>query len=240
MFVEFDWTRAAMESPILLILGGCSVVALGAALERVLYFRRRQGDPDRTLLQALEHVRHGRLADAIAVCETSPHPLGAAATAVLTAFHRPQSEIEERLQIALSEQKLLLERNVGTLGTMAAVAPLIGLLGTVWGIMRAFHDMAATGSAAPSVVAAGVAEALVTTAGGLVIAVPALLLFNHFTRRLNIMLTVAENHARSVRAAAREHESGPPPGGRRIERQTTGVADAQRENRSEPVGSPAA
>ena len=90
------------------------------------------------------------------------------------------------------------------LGTMAAVAPLIGLLGTVWGIMRAFNDMALTGSAAPSVVAAGVAEALVTTAAGLIIAVPSVLLFNHFNRRMNIMLTMSENHTRSLRIALTE------------------------------------
>jgi flagellar motor component MotA len=106
------------------------------------------------------------------------------------------------MQIALSRQKLLLERNLGTLGTMAAVAPLIGLLGTVWGIMRAFHDMAQTGSAAPSVVAAGVAEALLTTAAGLIIAVPAVMLYNHLSRRLNVALTVAENHARTLRSLA--------------------------------------
>ena len=82
---------------------------------------------------------------------------------------------------------------------MAAVAPLVGLLGTVWGIMRAFGDMALAGSAAPSVVAAGVAEALVTTAAGLVVAVPALMIYNHFIRRMNVMLTVSENHARSIR-----------------------------------------
>jgi flagellar motor component MotA len=70
--------------------------------------------------------------------------------------------------------------------------------------MRAFHDMAHIGSAAPSVVAAGVAEALVTTAAGLVIAVPALMLYNHFTRRLNVMLTMAENNARLIRAAIAE------------------------------------
>jgi biopolymer transport protein ExbB/TolQ len=75
---------------------------------------------------------------------------------------------------------------------------LIGLLGTVWGIMRAFHDMAATGSAAPTVVAAGVAEALITTAAGLIVAVPALVLYNHFSGKLNVMLTVAENHARKI------------------------------------------
>ena len=113
--------------------------------------------------------------------------------------------MEERLQIALSEQRLELERNLGVLGTMGNTAPLIGLLGTVWGIMRAFHDMARTGSAGPSVVAAGVAEALFTTAAGLLVAVPAVMLYNHFVRRdRGIMLTVAENHARTLRMSVGE------------------------------------
>ena len=90
---------------------------------------------------------------------------------------------------------------------MAAIAPLIGLLGTVWGIMRAFHDMSQTGSAAPSVVAAGVAEALVTTAAGLVVAVPALMLYNYFSRRMNVMLTISENYCRSLRTALLESGS---------------------------------
>jgi biopolymer transport protein ExbB/TolQ len=108
------------------------------------------------------------------------------------------------LSVTLSEQKLVLERNLGILGTMAAIAPLIGLLGTVWGIMRAFGDMARVGSAAPSVVASGVAEALVTTAAGLIVAVPALVLYNHFARRANTMLTISENHARTLRAQLAE------------------------------------
>ena len=87
------------------------------------------------------------------------------------------------------------------LGLGNSIWPLVGLLGTVWGIMRAFRDMAMTGSAAPSVVAAGVAEALITTAAGLVVAVPAVILFNHFSRRMNVMLTIAENHARKLRSS---------------------------------------
>jgi biopolymer transport protein ExbB/TolQ len=98
---------------------------------------------------------------------------------------------------------------------MAAIAPLIGLLGTVWGIMRAFHDMAATGSAAPTVVAAGVAEALITTAAGLIVAVPALVLYNHFSGRLNVMLTVAENHARKIRGVIVDDEMTSEGSGRR-------------------------
>src|SRR4029077_19217502 len=113
--------------------------------------------------------------------------------------HLSPDAVEEKLQIALSEQKLELERNLGVIGTMGNTAPLIGLLGTVWGIMRAFHDMAQTGSAGPSVVAAGVAEALFTTAAGLLVAVPAVMLYNHFVRRIAVMLTVAENHARTLR-----------------------------------------
>jgi len=204
MFTEFNWTQTLMDSPILLVLGGCSVVAVGVALERWLYFRRRQGDPDALLLETMTHLREGRTGEALETCQDSAHPLGPVAYQAMLVAHKPLPDVEEQLQIALSQQKLLLDRNVGTLGTMAAIAPLIGLLGTVWGIMRAFGAMASTGSAAPSVVAAGVAEALVTTAAGLVIAVPAVLLFNHFTRRLNVMLTVAENHARSLRAAASE------------------------------------
>ncbi len=130
--------------------------------------------------------------------------MGAVAMRVFQNRQAPAAELEEHMQIALSEQKMLLERNLGFLGTMAAVAPLVGLLGTVWGIMRAFNDMAATGSAAPSVVAAGVAEALVTTAAGLVVAVPAVMLYNHFTRQMNVMLTVAENGARSMRSALQD------------------------------------
>jgi biopolymer transport protein ExbB/TolQ len=103
------------------------------------------------------------------------------------------------MHIALSEQRLQLERNLGVLGTMGNTAPLIGLLGTVWGIMRAFHDMASTGSAGPSVVAAGVAEALFTTAAALVVAVPSVMLYNQFVRRIAVMLTQAENLARSLR-----------------------------------------
>jgi biopolymer transport protein ExbB len=217
MFVEFDWMRAFTTSPILLVLCGCSVITLGVALERWFYFRRRHDDPDGTLLEALDHLRRGNRDEAVRVCRGTTHPIGPVGLEILkNAMLRP-ADVEERLQVALSQQKLLLERNIGMLGTMAAVAPLIGLLGTVWGIMRAFHDMADTGSAAPSVVAAGVSEALMTTAAGLVIAVPAVLLFNHFSRRMNVMLTVAENHARTLRGALRKgmstetatRESGP-------------------------------
>ncbi len=198
MFTDFNWLESIFNSPIFLVLVVCSVVTLGIAVERVHYFWKRRGKPDETLALALKKLHAGDIKEASWACQNSPHPMGPVASQVFQKDDPHGQSLEERLQITLSQQKILLERNLGVLGTMAGVAPLIGLLGTVWGIMRAFHDMALTGSAAPSVVAAGVAEALMTTAAGLVIAVPALVLYNHLSRRMNVMLTVAENNARSL------------------------------------------
>jgi biopolymer transport protein ExbB len=207
MFEHFDWIGAMRTSPVMIIILGCSVVTVGFALERALYFWKRRGDPDAMLTTAMASVRDGDLRGASRACSQTPHPMGAVTAAVIANAGLPAEDVEEHLQIALSEQKLLLERNLGVLGTMGNTAPLIGLLGTVWGIMRAFHDMASTGSAGPSVVAAGVAEALFTTAAGLLVAVPAVMLYNHFVRRIAVMLTVAENGARSLRLAMRGERS---------------------------------
>jgi biopolymer transport protein ExbB len=203
MMSDFNWMDATASSPIFLALIGFSIVTFAVVVERVLYFRKRSGDPDETARRVHKLVRSGGKGEAVGECEDTSHPMGAV---VVELFRGSLKSAEERIFVALSQQKLLLERNLNVLGTMAAVAPLVGLLGTVWGIMRAFHDMAVVGSAAPSVVAAGVAEALVTTAAGLVVAVPALMLYNHFSRRLNVMLIVAENHARSIRAVMVETE----------------------------------
>ena len=201
MFENFDWIQAMRNSPVMIIILACSVITFGFALERLIYFWRRSGHPDQVLSGTLERVRAGNLKEAAWLCTTTPHPVGAVARQVVENPALNSEAVEEKMQIALSDQKLQLERHLGWLGTMGNTAPLIGLLGTVWGIMRAFHDMANTGSAGPSVVAAGIAEALFTTAAGLLVAVPAVMLYNHFVRRTQVMLTVSENHARSIRIA---------------------------------------
>ena len=199
MFDNFDWIGAMRTSPVMVIILLCSVLTLGFAIERLIYFWNRRGNPDGVLASALVALRSGNTEEAARVCSKEAHPVGAVAADVIRAMDENPEAAEERMHIALSEQRLQMERNLGFLGTMGNTAPLLGLLGTVWGIMRAFHDMARTGSAGPSVVAAGVAEALFTTAAGLLVAVPAVMIYNHFVRRMGTMLTVAENHARTIR-----------------------------------------
>jgi biopolymer transport protein ExbB len=201
MFENFDWLEAIRRSPVMIVILGCSVITLGFAIERLRYYWSRRGDVGPQLDQAAEKVKAGNWKEAAWACSVIKHPAGPVAASVLQSAHLGREAQEETMQIALSEQRLLLERNLGVLGTMGNTAPLIGLLGTVWGIMRAFHDMARTGSAGPSVVAAGVAEALFTTAAGLMVAVPAVMLYNHFIRQMSVMLTVAENRARNLRMA---------------------------------------
>ncbi|HET6347637.1 MAG TPA: MotA/TolQ/ExbB proton channel family protein [Candidatus Krumholzibacteria bacterium] len=198
---NFDWIKLMSESPVLVALLCLSVVTVGVSIERFYYFWTRRGNADQIAREVLQHLRHGEMKEAFATCERAKHPAAPIMQVVLGAPVGTTADLDERLVVALSEQKLMLERNLNILGTMAVTAPLVGLLGTVWGIMRAFHDMALVGSAAPTVVAGGIAEALITTAVGLVVAVPSLVGYNHFVRRMNVMLTLAENHARALRTA---------------------------------------
>jgi biopolymer transport protein ExbB len=221
MFEHFDWIGALRGSPVMMVLFVCSVLTFGYAIERSFYFWRRRGNPETLLATALQHVRAGHLREAAWTCRTSQHPFGAVASEVIRSAHMPAAAQEEKLQIALSDARLGMERNLGLIGTMGNIAPLIGLLGTVWGIMRAFHDMANTGSAGPSVVAAGVAEALLTTGAGLVVAVPAVMIYNHYVRRIGVTLTATENHARILRLSlagveAAESQAPPASGGAAI------------------------
>ena len=204
MFENFDWVQAVRTSPVMILILACSVLTLGFAFERAVYYWKRRGNAEHALSEALQCARAGSHKEGAYRCSVIAHPFGPVAAEVLRNAELRVEAQEERLQIALSEQRLQLERNLSWLGTMGNTAPLIGLLGTVWGIMRAFHDMARTGSAGPSVVAAGVAEALFTTAAGLLVAVPAVMLYNHFVRRMSVLLTVTENHARRLRMALDE------------------------------------
>ena len=204
MFENFDWIQAIRTSPVMMVILGCSVMTLGLALERLIYYGRRARISEKVLATTIDRARKGENSEAAHACARMAHPFGPVAAELLKSLHLPPDHQEERMSIALSEQRLLLERNLGFLGTMGNTAPLIGLLGTVWGIMRAFHDMARTGSAGPSVVAAGVAEALFTTAAALVVAVPSVMLYNQFVRRIAVMLTQAENLTRALRLELEE------------------------------------
>jgi len=96
-----------------------------------------------------------------------------------------RTSLERTIQLGISEELAKLERNMNWLATTASVSPFIGLFGTVLGIIRAFRDISAMGTGGMAVVIGGVAEALITTATGLAVAVPSVIAYNYFVRRVD-------------------------------------------------------
>src|SRR5205085_9587977 len=101
-------------------------------------------------------------------------------------------------QSSKAKVRLKLERNLAVLGTLGSNAPFIGLFGTVIGIIKAFHDLASAQAKGPAVVMGSLSEALVATAVGLMVAIPAVLFYNYFQRRVRGLLLATDGLAHSI------------------------------------------
>ena len=107
-------------------------------------------------------------------------------------------QVTKRLSWLSSRETQRLERGLSFLATTGSAAPFIGLFGTVWGIMDAFHGIGTSGSASLAVVAPGISEALVATAIGLVAAIPAVIGYNHFVNKVNVLLGEMDNFSQEM------------------------------------------
>ncbi len=168
----------------LAILAIASIIFVTFAIERWLYFRKIKID-----IVAFAEALRGLLEiknfdEAVKVCDKTPGPVSAIARAAILNRARPKNQIEDLVSAVRIEERLKIENYLGILGTLGNTAPFIGLFGTVVGIIKAFHDLALSGSGGPSVVAAGISEALVATAGGLAVAIPSVMCYNYFLRQV--------------------------------------------------------
>ena len=122
---------------------------------------------------------------ATALCASKPSPLSAVYLAGYAKKNAGRDEVLRAMELAGRGEVAKLDRFVGVLGTIGSTAPFVGLFGTVLGIIRAFSGLAASQGASPAAVADGIAEALVATAVGLFVAVPAVIAYNYFVRTVN-------------------------------------------------------
>ncbi len=162
-----------------------ALLALAITLERIIALwgvvasARDLGDA------VARHLFRGEVAEGRAACERSRAP---AADIFLAGFARLGRASLEQVETAVERERqavaLRLRSHLWLLGTIGAVAPFVGLFGTIVGIMRAFHQIYATGQGGFAVVAEGISEPLVTTAGGIVAAVMAVVLYNYFKSRV--------------------------------------------------------
>lgn len=166
--------------PAMLALLACSILVVAIIFERVVFLVRQREDAE-TLIDAIKRrLDTGDIAGAIAECNRKPTALSKILKAGLEREPASQSQISDALAIAMRKYLRPFEQNLAVIGTIAVIAPFIGLFGTVLGIIRAFDDIALRGNSSPAIVAAGVSEALITTAAGLFVAVTAVIFFNFF------------------------------------------------------------
>jgi biopolymer transport protein ExbB len=183
--MDLNLLETLKSSFTMVILLGCSVFAITFIFERWLFLKHTAVDTDRFFQKIKSALRQDGIQAAISICNQSLSPLAAVVKSGLEASGKSPAAAVDMMDAIAMEQRSKLEKNLGILGTLGNIAPLIGLFGTVIGIIRAFHALSVSGSAGPSVIAAGIAEALITTAGGLVVAVPAVIFYNYFLRRVN-------------------------------------------------------
>lgn len=169
---------------VMIVLGVFSIISLAVILGRAWRFKSFRTELDDCYRALLEKVgsESGGLAAAGKFCEADKSAL---AKIFLAGFNKRAygtGEILRAMELSARKSISVLDRYVGVLGTIGSTAPFVGLFGTVVGIMKAFGDLANAQGAGPSVVADGIAEALVATAGGLLVAVPAVIAYNYFVR----------------------------------------------------------
>ncbi|MEE9170815.1 MAG: MotA/TolQ/ExbB proton channel family protein [bacterium] len=191
--MEINFLATLQSSFTMVILLGCSIVVLTFIFERLFYLKHTSVDADRFFGQVREAVRTGGAEAGISMCNTSSSPLAVVVKTGLEEKSGNPKAAAEMMDAAAIEQRFKLEKNLNVLGTLGNISPLIGLFGTIVGIIRAFHALAVSGSAGPSVISAGIAEALITTAAGLVVAVPAVIFYNYFLRKTDNVMTGVES-----------------------------------------------
>jgi biopolymer transport protein ExbB len=184
MFGEMSFIDVIIASPTMLVLLVCSIITVGYAVERALYFKTAWLDTGRFMGELANRMKSGNPRGALDYCTQSKGPVARVMAQAVRYLNRPREELVQRIDTAIELEQVEMERNLSILGTMSNIAPLLGLFGTVIGIIRAFADIARTGSGGGAVVAMGVSEALLTTAAGIVVAVIATVFYNFFVRQI--------------------------------------------------------
>ncbi len=179
---------------VLWVIMALSVVACVIIIERLLFLRRISGDEDKLFVRIKASLLEGHFNEALSICDQNLSPFSALLKTGIENRRQPEQVQRDILKDAAALEAPKLEKGLSTLGTISTIAPLLGLLGTVTGTMRAFGVLGKFGAVSdPSALASGVSEALITTVGGIVVAVPVIIFYNFLVSRVNMILTTLEN-----------------------------------------------
>jgi biopolymer transport protein ExbB len=186
----------------------CSVLGLAIVIEKFLSLRRKKVIiPE--IVTVLDNIKGaGDIGLALSICEKHKGPFANIIRIGLENRDLPKEELKEMLYDQGRQEVYSLERGLVLLETIAGIAPLLGLLGTVIGILKVFNVISAIGIGQANAMAGGISEALITTIVGLSVGIPAVVAFNYFTNKAEVLILEIEKYSSIVIKKMTDFQAG--------------------------------
>ncbi|MDP3789629.1 MAG: MotA/TolQ/ExbB proton channel family protein [Candidatus Omnitrophota bacterium] len=193
------WDMIQKGGPVMWPILLCSILAFAIFLERVFHLHRARIDTVDFMGRIGTTLKRNKIMEAIDMCNSTPGPIAEIMKAGILKYDRPRSEIREAIEDAGIHEVPRLEKNLGVLATIATISPLLGLLGTVTGMVRCFQIIQEKSTSlnpiSPGDLAGGIWEALIATVAGLIVAIPTYVAYNYLVSRVDNFVLEMEKAA---------------------------------------------
>jgi biopolymer transport protein ExbB len=193
----FEWMQKG--GPIMYLIALTSVIGFAVVIERLYHLYRARIDTKKFMEGISGALKRNRVIEAIEMCDQTPGPIASILKAGILKHDRSKQEIKESIEEAGLHEIPRLEKNLAILATVSNIAPLLGLLGTVTGMVKAFQVVqqkaGALNPVSPGDLAGGIWEALLTTVFGLMVAIPAIVVYNYLVTKVDSFVLEMERSA---------------------------------------------
>ena len=205
------WEFIVKGGPIMGLIILCSITAFAVFIERMWCLRNAKIDTKRFMREISAKVKSNKVMEALDMCNATRGPIARILKSGIMKYDRPRQDIKEAIEDAGIHEVPLLEKNLGVLATIAHIAPLLGLLGTVVGMLKAFQVIEekamSMGPVNPGDLAGGIWEALITTVAGLSVAIPTYVVYNYLVSRTdNFVLDMEKSATELVNVLSDQRE----------------------------------
>ena len=203
---------------VIFILAFCSLLSVKVIIEKYITFK---GITEKIITEFMGNIYNSlnayELKEALFICKTSSWnwfvmrikcPLANVVKHILENYKEPKDELEISAYNQLDKEIAKMEKGLGILATLGSVSPFIGLFGTVIGIIRSFNALTVNSTSNYTMVMSGIADALIATAAGLLVAVPAVMFYNYFMKRLKLSIPLYEEAIQKTLRLAKAYETG--------------------------------
>jgi biopolymer transport protein ExbB len=188
--------RGGITMPFIIL---CSIIGVVIIIERLLFFRKIKIDESKMIDRLKVTLEKKHFDEALSICETNPSPVTNLMKVGIEHRQYGREVLKDAIVDAANLEIPALERNISALGTIANIAPLLGLLGTVFGIISSFGILGTLGvQPDPAMLARGIAEALISTASGIIVALPAIIFYNYLVNKVNHIIIRLENRVNGL------------------------------------------